>query len=466
MTSEQVTTAPAPDVAKTRKAVAAAAIGNATEWFDFAAYSYVAAIIGAQFLPSDTKSTELLGAFAVFAASFVIRPLGSMFFGPLGDKIGRKRVLATTTLLMSGATFVIGLLPTYAQIGIWAPVLLVAARMVQGFSTGGEYGGAATFMAESAPTRRRGFYGSWLECGTLAGFASGAVLVTALTIGLSEDAMTNWGWRIPFLVALPLGITGLYLRLRLDESPAFTELQQAEIASEVARAPLRDACTKHWRDMLVCVGIVILINVANYTLLTYMPSYLTEILNLTENTSLLMTVAVMLGMMVVILPLGALSDRIGRKPLMLTSAIGFLLFSFPAFTLLAVGSALTTLAGLAILGFFLVCILAVLGSTLPAILHTRVRYAGFAVSYNVSTSLFGGTTPYVVTRLVDSTGNDFMPAFYLMAAAAIAIIPIIMMKETARQPLRGTVAAEQLAKESEDSVVPGATPPEVAPGLK
>jgi MHS family proline/betaine transporter-like MFS transporter len=434
--------------------VAAAAIGNATEWFDFAAYSYVATVIGGQFFPNADKSAQTLSAFAVFAASFLIRPLGSMFFGPLGDKIGRKRVLATTILLMSGATFLVGLLPNYAQIGIWAPILLVAIRMVQGFSTGGEYAGAATFISESSPDNRRGFLGSWLEFGTLSGFTAGAILATVLTIELPTDAMNSWGWRVPFLVALPLGVIGLYLRLRLDESPAFRELQQRAATDSVARSPLKEALTRHWRDMLICVGIVILINVADYAVLTYMPSYLTGVLHISDQTSLWMSVVVMLGMMAVILPLGALSDRIGRKPLMLTSAVGYLVFSYPAFWLLSKGSPLTTLIGLAILGFFLVCILAVIGSTLPAIFHTSVRYAGFAVAYNVSTSLFGGTTPYVVGKLVDVTGNDYVPAYYLMAAAAIAIVPIMLMKETARQPLRGTEAARRLSIRRERSAAP------------
>ncbi|HEY2765213.1 MAG TPA: MFS transporter [Pseudonocardiaceae bacterium] len=446
MTStEQARSAPAPDESATRKAVAAAAIGNATEWFDFAAYSYVATIIGGQFFPVTDQSAKTLSAFAVFAASFVIRPLGSLFFGPLGDKIGRKRVLAATILLMSGATFLVGLLPSYAQIGIWAPILLVAIRMVQGFSTGGEYAGAATYISESSPDRRRGFLGSWLEFGTLSGFTAGAILATVLTIELPTEAMNSWGWRVPFLVALPLGVIGLYLRLRLDESPAFKELEQRAATDTAPRAPLREALTKHWRDMLICVGIVILINVADYTVLTYMPSYLTGVLHISDQTSLWMSVVVMLAMMAIILPLGALSDRIGRKPLMLVSAIGYLLFSYPAFLLLSMGSPLSTLFGLAIIGFFLVCILAVIGSTLPAIFDTRVRYAGFAVSYNISTSLFGGTAPVIITILLRQTGNDFIPAYYLMAAAAIAIVPIMLMKETARTPLRGTEAARRLS---------------------
>ncbi|MGH3907520.1 MAG: MFS transporter, partial [Pseudonocardiaceae bacterium] len=291
MVSSQRAAAAEPETSTVRKAVGAAAIGNATEWFDFAAYSYVVVYIGANFFPESSDAVGTLNAFAVFAASFIIRPLGGLFFGPLGDRIGRRPVLATTILLMAGATFVIGILPTYAQIGFWAPALLVAARMIQGFSTGGEYGGAATFMSEYAPYRRRGFLGSFLEFGTLAGFTLGAVIGTVLITTLSEDAMTTWGWRIPFLIALPLGIIGLYLRLKLDETPAFQE----QDADRREHSLLREVCTDHWRDMLVCFGFVILLNIAVYTMLTYMPTYLTQVLDISENTGLMLIIAAQLG---------------------------------------------------------------------------------------------------------------------------------------------------------------------------
>lgn len=445
MTSAQQGSAAAaePDMATVRKAVGASAIGNATEWFDFAAYSYVVTYIGMNFFPETSAAAQTLQAFIVFAASFIIRPLGGLFFGPLGDRIGRKRVLATTILLMAGATFVIGVLPTYDQIGFWAPVLLVAARMVQGFSTGGEYGGAATFMAEYAPYRRRGFLGSFLEFGTLAGFTLGAAIATVLITTLPDAAMSTWGWRVPFLVALPLGIIGLYLRLKLDETPAFQE-QEIDRRED---SPLKELCVDHWRDMLTCFGFVVLLNIAVYTMLTYMPTYLTQVLDVSENTGLVLIIIAQLGMMAVILPMGALSDRIGRKPLLLTGCLGFLVFSWPAFKLLSLGNASTTVLGLVILSFFLVCLLCLLGGTLPAIFDTRVRYSGFAISYNISTSLFGGTAPAVVAFLINQTGNQFVPAYYLMAAALVGLVPILMMKETAGKPLRGTVAERELAEQ-------------------
>ncbi len=430
-----------PDQGTVRKAIGAAAIGNATEWFDFAAYSYVVVYIGINFFPESSATATTLQAFIVFAASFILRPLGGLFFGPLGDRIGRKPVLVVTILLMAGATFVIGILPSYEQIGFWAPVLLVVARMVQGFSTGGEYGGAATFMSEYAPYRRRGFLGSFLEFGTLGGFTLGAVISTVLITTLSNEAMTSWGWRIPFLVALPLGVVGLYLRLKLDDTPAFQEQDAAE------HSPLRELFTHHWRDMLTCFGFVILLNVAVYTMLTYMPSYLTQVLDISDTTGLLLIIGVQLGMMAVILPMGAFSDRIGRKPLLLTGCLGFLLFSWPAFWLLSLGNPWTTAIGLVILSFFLVCLLCLIGGALPAIFDTRVRYGGFAISYNLSTSLFGGTAPAVVSYLILQTDNQYIPAYYLMAAALVGLVPILLMKETAGKPLRGTAAERELAEQ-------------------
>src|SRR5699024_9121330 len=196
-----------------KRAVAAAGLGNALEWFDFGIYSYMAATIGYVFFPSESGTASLIGSFAVFAIAFVARPLGGFYFGPLGDKIGRNKVLAYTIIMMSGATFCIGLIPGHATIGVWAPILLIVFRLIQGFSTGGEYGGAATFIAEFSPDEKRGYLGSWLEFGTPGGYSLGAVLVTAISIMLSAEQFETWGWRIPFFIAGPLGLFGLWMRL-------------------------------------------------------------------------------------------------------------------------------------------------------------------------------------------------------------------------------------------------------------
>lgn len=418
------------------RAIAGAAIGNALEWFDFGVYGYFAVTIGEVFFPTHDPTTALLSAFAVFAVAFVARPIGSLFFGPLGDKIGRSGVLVTTILMMSGATVAIGLLPSYDAIGIWAPIGLILFRLVQGFSTGGEYGSAATFIAEYSPDERRGFLTSWLELGTLAGYSLAAILAAVLTSLLSAEAMSAWGWRIPFLVAAPMGIFGLYLRLKLEDSPAFNQIQEA---GEIAQAPLRETVTEHWRPMLLCIGIVVVLNVAYYTVLKYMPSYLTTRLHISETQSTLLSLGVLVGMMVLVTFIGRLSDRIGRKPVLLVACLGLLLFSYPAFALMQGGTGLE-FAGLAIVGFFVVLLSGTLPATLPALFSTRVRNGGFTISYNLSTSLFGGTAPLVITYLISISGSNYVPAYYLMGAAAIAIVPVLLIRETAGLPLAGSEA--------------------------
>jgi MHS family proline/betaine transporter-like MFS transporter len=426
------------DKATLRRAIAAAALGNCMEWFDFGVYGYLAVIIGHIFFPSHSPATELLSAFGGFAVAFLIRPFGGIFFGPLGDRIGRQRVLAVTIIMMAASTFIIGVLPGYAQIGFWAPLLLILARLLQGFSTGGEYGGAATFMAEYAPDAQRGYLCSWLEFGTLGGFSLGAALVTLTTFALSNEAMNSWGWRIPFLCAGPLGLIGLYLRLKLEETPHFQGLRAA---GEVANAPLREALGDEWLQLLKCIGIVILLNVADYTFLTYMPSYLNTALGIGEQEGRVMLIGIMCAMMLVITPIGALSDRVGRKPILIAATVGFILLAWPAFWMMGQSNVVLVTIGLAIPGLLLVMLLGTLPATLPAMFSTRTRYGGFAVSYNVSTSLFGGTAPLVITWLVDATGNDYMPAFYLIAAGAVAFIPMLALRETARRGLRGSVTA-------------------------
>jgi MHS family proline/betaine transporter-like MFS transporter len=427
--------APKIDTATLKRAIGAAAIGNCMEWFDFGVYSYVAATIGRVFFPAHNPTGELLSSFGTFAVAFVARPFGGLFFGPLGDKVGRQAVLATTILLMAASTFIVGVLPGYAEIGVWAPILLIIARLVQGFSTGGEYGGAATFMVEYAPDRNRGFLCSWLEFGTLSGFSLGAGLVTLFTFLLPAPDMHAWGWRIPFLLAAPLGVVGLYLRLKLEDTPAYQGLEEA---GKVEKSPLKVILVEHWREVLDCIGIVILLNVADYTLLSYMPSYLQSTLHIRGQTALLIVICVMLCMMMLITPIGALSDRIGRKPVLIAACIGFFVLAYPAVRLMTQNNVFLTALGLAILGVLLVMLLGTLPSTLPALFPTNIRYGGFAVAYNISTSAFGGTAPLAITYLISATGNDFIPAFYIMVAAVIAIVPILLMTETARAPLRGS----------------------------
>jgi MHS family proline/betaine transporter-like MFS transporter len=416
-----------------RRAVAAAAIGNATEWYDYGVYSYVAIEIGKNFFPGSYSTAASL---LVFAVSFVLRPLGGMVWGPLGDRLGRNKIMAATILLMSSATFLVGVIPNHASIGIWAPIILILLRVVQGFSTGGEYGGAATFMAEYAPDRKRGFWGSFLEFGTLTGFTAGLVITLVINTIIGDAAMTSWGWRIPFLVGLPLGAIGLYLRLRMEDSPVFRELESSGETGQQASSALRDVVATYWPALLRLFALVVALNVADYTLLTYMPTYLQTNIGLTSTSTDVLIIIGQVIMMLLLPVAGSLSDRIGRKKCWWASFIGLFVLSAPMFMLLSQSYALAVL-GFAVMGLIFILQLGTISATFPAMFPAHVRYTGMALAYNIATAAFGGTASYVDNALVSATGNKLMPAYYVMAACIVGAIGLIGMPETAGCSLRG-----------------------------
>ncbi|WP_299166564.1 MFS transporter [uncultured Arthrobacter sp.] len=416
-----------------RKAIGASAMGNAVEWFDYGVYGVMVVYISSVFFPGDQATVWALGTFAV---SFLVRPLGGLFWGPLGDRIGRKAVLAITILLMAAATFVIGLLPSYDSVGWLSPALLIFLRLIQGFSTGGEYGGAATFMAEYAPDRKRGFYGSFLEFGTLAGFALGTLIALICEITLGAETMADWGWRIPFLIAGPLGLIGWYLRTKLEDTPVFREAEQKGETESSAGMALKDLLTKFWRPMLAMGGLVVALNVVNYTLLAYMPTYLQDTINMDADATLTVVLIGQLVMMVLIPFFGKLSDRVGRKPLWWTSLIGLFVLALPLYMMMAVNFWLAMLA-FAILGLLYIPQLATISATFPSLFPTHVRYAGFAITYNTSTALFGGTAPAVNEAIIEATGISLVPAMYMMAACLIGMVAMFGVPETAGVSLRG-----------------------------
>jgi MHS family proline/betaine transporter-like MFS transporter len=419
-----------------KRAVGATAMGNMMEWFDFGIYSYLAVVLGKVFFP-ESGTMGLIYSLAAFAVAFLVRPVGGFFFGMLGDRIGRRGVLAATIIMMAAATFSIGLIPSHASIGIWAPILLYVARLVQGFSTGGEYSGASTFITEFSPDRQRGYLASFLELGTITGFVAGAALVTGLTVALGDAAMQAWGWRIPFLVAGPLGIIGLFLRFRISETPCFAKIEErAHTRSTGSR--LHQIVFEHGRVLLLCVALVMALNVTNYLVLTYMPNYLTGTLGYDNAHSLFLTVLTMLVMLAAIPFVGQLGDRIGRRPVLLAACLGYLLLSWPALWLLQQGHVATILAGLLVLGLCQTLFIGTTPSTLPAMFPTEIRYGGMGIAYNVSASLFGGTAPLVAESLVRLTDNQYMPAYYAMLAAVVGVVAVLLMRETSQLPLEGS----------------------------
>ncbi|MEG2425149.1 MFS transporter [Glutamicibacter sp.] len=421
------------DAKTRRKVIAASFIGNFVEWFDYAAYGYFAVTIAAVFFPSDDPQAGLLMTFGVFAISFLVRPVGGFIWGHLGDKIGRREALSWSILLMTGATFCIALLPGYASIGFGAPLLLLALRLVQGFSAAGEYAGASAFLVEYAPANRRGLYAAVVPASTATGLLFGSLMAAGLTGLLSTGDLESWGWRIPFLLAAPMGLIGRYIRTKLEDSPAFLEASSESSTPE--GSPVGSLLKNHWRQLVQAAGAVLLNAVGFYVILSYMPTYLSEELGLDATRSYLATTVALLAYVGFIFVTGMLSDRFGRKRVLISASILFILFTVPAFMALESGNFLVIVLVQILLGAMLTLNDGTLPSYLAEMFPTKVRYSGFAVSFNLSNALFGGTAPFVATLLIATSGNVLAPGWYLMGAAVISLVAVACSVETSRKPL-------------------------------
>ncbi|OBI06128.1 MFS transporter [Mycolicibacter nonchromogenicus] len=437
-----------------QRSIAGTAIGNFMEWYDFGIYGFLATTIAQVFYPGDSSSAVgLIATFGTLAAAFAVRPFGGIVFGALGDRIGRRRVLIMTITLMAVGTTATGLLPLYEDIGIWAPILLLVTRMMQGFSTGGEYVGAMTHISEHAPDRNRGALAGFLPLGTLGGYITGAALVAVLKSQLPADEMLRWGWRVPFLLGVPLAIVTLYMRLRIDESPVFEELKNKE-NHDPARGhgwgQFQRTVTRQRRALLICVGLVLAENVTNYMLTGYLPTYFKQVGGISDGGGLEMIVVALLAMLVAVVPLARLSDRIGRKPLLWTGSGLLIVGSVPAFMLIGQGGSYALrLLGVLMIALALLCFYSTTPSTLPALFPSAVRYFAVAIGFNISVSLFGGTTPLVSEALVSGTGNVLTPAYLLMGAGVVGAVTVWFTPEMAGRRLPGSgpsVATEQEAQ--------------------
>ncbi|RHW35931.1 MFS transporter [Lysinibacillus yapensis] len=410
-----------------KQVLAGSAYGNMIEWFDYASYGYLATIIATVFFAPGNETAALLNTFAVFALSFLIRPIGGMVWGHYGDRIGRKKILILTMCMMSLSTFAIGLIPSYESIGILAPILLLVCRIVQGFSASGEYAGASLMIAEHAPKKKRGLLVSMVPASTAAGMLLGAVVTSILQFSLTAEALASWGWRIPFLLSLPLGAIGLVIRLKMEDSPVFNEMNEDE--SSEKQLGMLEGIKKYKGKILIALGVICLNAVGFYIILSYMPTYLTTVLKFDSLQSTLITIFTLFTYVVMLPIVGKITDRFGRKPVLMTACILFILFTYPIFMLMSMGGAFTIIS-MILLGAILACNDGVLATFLSEMFPTEVRYSGFGVSFNAGNAVFGGTAPYVATFLVAASGNDFAPAFYLMAGALIALFSLLKTKET------------------------------------
>lgn len=431
----QRTTAPAGpsqviDVRASKRSLVGGCVGNFIEWYEFGVYGYFATIIAANFFTAEGSSDleALVKTYASFAIAFFFRPVGAWLFGRLGDRFGRRPVLVLVLLVMALGTALIGVLPTRETVGAAAPWLLTLVRIVQGLSAGGEFGGAVSLMTEHAPPRQRGRYGSWqsftVALGLLAGAGTAAVLATAL----SEDALHAWGWRIPFLLALPLGLVALWVRLRVEESPVFREVTEAE-----QLAPPRDARpAAHSTGTAILLGIARLMGwaAAGYTFLVVMPTYLQVALGATFKESLISGVVANAGFAASILPAGVLSDRFGRKPVMLVGALSIAVLALPMLNILQdAGTSTAARFGVVFAAGAIVGLMAGPGpAMLSEMFHTRVRYTGLGLSYSLSNAVFAGSAGLIITELIKSTANKDIPAYYVIATCVVSALALATLR--------------------------------------
>jgi len=407
-----------------RRALVAGSVGNFIEWYEFAVYGFLATLIAQNFFQLQDASalSSLILTYASFAIAFFFRPLGAVIFGRIGDRIGRKPTLIAVLLLMTLATTLIGLVPTSAALGVAAPLILTGLRILQGLFAGGEYGGAVSLMTEFAPPGRRGLYGAWQSFTVALGLLAGAGVVALLSAQLSGEAMLAWGWRVPFLLALPLGLIALWLRLSMEETPSFMRQRQQP-------RPRADAA-QTVKIILLAIARVMLWSAAGYTYLVIMPTYLQSALHTGFNQALLIAVISNLGFAAAILPAGWLSDRLGRRCVMLVASVLLLLLAFPLLKILQAEA--TSLAVSALVVFIAGALVGMLAGPGPAMLAemfpTHVRYTGLGLAYSLSNALFSGCAGLIITGLMKQTGNLDIPAWYVMATALVTI-PALMTLE-------------------------------------
>lgn len=404
-----------------KKMLIAGSVGNFIEWYEFAVYGFLATVIAGNFfhLEGESDMTSLILTYAAFALAFFCRPIGAMIFGRIGDRIGRKPTLIAVLLLMTLATFLIGLMPTYATVGVAAPLLLTLLRMLQGLFAGGEFGGAVALMTEFAPAGKRGRYGAWQSFTVALGLLAGAGLVALLSALLTPEQLKGWGWRIPFLLALPMGLVALWLRSQLEEPPTFAKAQKLE------PAPLSSVV----KAIVLGIGRMMGWSAAGYTFLVVMPSWLQTALHASFQQALLATVLGNVGFALTILPAGRLSDRYGRRSIMLLAMLVVVLFSYPLLALLQQPDAALWLKGLAVL--IAGAVVGMIAGPGPAMLAemfpTRIRYTGLGLAYSLSNAVFSGCAGLIITGLIKQTGNIYIPAWYVMITGAISALALLTL---------------------------------------
>ncbi|HGV9334360.1 MFS transporter [Raoultella planticola] len=410
-----------------KRALIAGSIGNFIEWYEFAVYGFLATVIARNFfqLAGEAPLTGLILTYASFAIAFFFRPLGAIIFGRIGDRIGRKPTLIIVLVMMTLATTAIGLVPVYASIGIAAPLMLTGLRILQGLFAGGEYGGAVSLMTEFAPRGKRGLYGAWQSFTVALGLLAGAGIVALISAVLSPEELYAWGWRLPFFLAIPMGGVALWLRVKMEETPGFLRQQKQQ-------QPQASANLSHTlKAIMTGIGRLMVWSAAGYTYLVIMPAYLQSSLHTGFNQALLIAVISNIGFAITILPAGILSDKWGRRNVMVIAAVLLLILALPLLKILQAESGTLLVKALVVLvAGGLVGMLAGPGpAMLSEMFPTKVRYTGLGLAYSLSNAIFSGCAGLIITGLIKQTGNLDIPAYYVMATAVVSIFALMTLKK-------------------------------------
>lgn len=418
------------DKKQERRIWLASLVGSSIEWFDYFLYATVAGLVFNQvFFVSEDPTVGLLLSYASLALAFFIRPFGGIIFSHIGDKIGRKKTLIMTLSLMGGATFLMGVLPTYQAIGVTAPILLVSLRLIQGLGIGGEWGGALLLAYEYAPPEKRGLYGSIPQMGVTIGMFLGTGALTFITSVISIDAFVSWGWRVPFILSAFLVLFGFWIRKGIDETPDFKNLKES---GEVVKVPLFETLKTHWREVLIAIGAKVVETAPFYIFGTFVISYATTQLDFTYVEALIAVMVATVVTTVLIPIMGSLSDKIGRKKMYIYGVLAMFIYAFPYFLLLHQGTFITLLISTVIgLGVIWAPITAVLGTMFSEIFDAKVRYTGITLGYQIGAALAGGTAPLVATALLLEFNNSWIPiALYIMLTAIISLISVWAIRDS------------------------------------